>query len=1150
MKNKTRLTITTCFFKKIAFLLSFIFVMNGFFTELHGQEGCKHAITARDSSIIMPVNQQSSINGVTYIKLYFHAYHAIFNGNPVGADIQRCRDMRDLLNDQFDGSGFQFFFNECEFEILNDNYRAIVADADEIADAVFCKLEHDDGIDIHVRPDLEQSYAAVAETIGGGELVIGGYRFLNLGTPLSLSGTLAHEMGHCFGLFHTFTGSCPIDPTTVPPDCDGEPIILPGPGMGDLVDDTPEDGDGKLDLFNYSKEDCIYGGSPACPDPNGGSYNPMTTNFMGYYGFREYSCQREFTQGQINKMQRDALQEVRYEFPNSHDLTLEREGDFCPQNINAITECDENNLNYIWSTGETNSSIEISDNGTYWVEVSDAFGNISKESITISDFNGELEGVEIIQDGISRSCNDSRRLSAEVSGGSPPYTYQWNTGETSFEIYHNNICPTEFEVTVSDDNGCSVTKSITSSIQYGLPDQPYLMDTDVSYNGLLRVRSELEITSTVSFTENAGILVERGGKLILNGGTLTKCEDADSWRGIVVVGNSNAEQPEPTGPSQWNTDQAGIVVTQNNAVIEYARTGIHTNYSPCDPWTDEDWGGVVYCEDTDFLHCRSGIGFMKYDFSNKSEINNCTFDGTNPVNGSSVGITVWDCDDIEIRKSRFYDNTISGYYSIDAGTIIKDDNDFEGNMGGIYTAASYPFGSYTYVGEQGANPNYFYNNFYGIFSNATDKRQGLKVINNEFFDNMYLAMGARGAHILRFQENSVQGGNGLLMTELAAFNSNQNNYIQNNGFDDVGNAIVFRGQNREAQFHCNAFTNIAVDDFMLFDYGSNPGEIRKHQGNAFDPAGNCFDHLNSGSRDIVTVGQTKSFEYYHEFLEEPCQIPVNSGNYIKNPTNSIAECDDIADGPDKTWTQIRNSILQKEATGDTSSIQYYDLMEEQNKLLMENIEMRLDAPDTLFAWLHEQDLPVTDLWAFGVLMENNKLQLASQYLDSLNHEVDGYIDFKAVQQINIANLLDSGSTLSTLDSFYLDQIATSVSPSAPYARAILGRNYGSVFTDQLPAMSPSPPMLLSQEEPKNESEALTVSPNPFSDDLWISIDQKYQDQEGVLVEIRDMNGKLVLDQKLSGLKTRLNLSSLASGIYTLSYRNGTGNIATKKIIKQ
>jgi len=337
---------------------------------------------------------------------------------------------------------------------------------------------------------------------------------------------------------------------------------------------------------------------------------------------------------------------------------------------------------------------------------------------------------------------------------------------------------------------------------------------------------------------------------------------------------------------------------------------------------------------------------------------------------------------------------------------------------------------------------------------------------------------------------------------------------------------------------------------MLIDYGNEPGEIRKFQGNAFDPAGNCFDVFNSNSRDIVTVGVTESFRYYHENLEDPCQIPVNTGNYVPIPSFNAAECDEIADGPNKTWSQIRNSIFQKESTGDTTSIQYYDLLEEQNKLLMDNIELRIDAPDTLFAWLHEQDMPITDLWAFGVLMENTKLQLASQYLDSLNHELDGYADFKTVQQINIANLLDSGSTLSTADSLYLDQIATSVSPSAPYARAILGRNYGSVFTDQLPAVSPSPPMLLSQEAPINESEILTVSPNPFSSDLWISINQKYQDRDDGFVEIRDMNGKLIIDQQLSGLNTRLNLSSLASGIYTLSYRNGTGNIETKKIIKQ
>jgi len=94
------------------------------------------------------------------------------------------------------------------------------------------------------------------------------------------------------------------------------------------------------------------------------------------------------------------------------------------------------------------------------------------------------------------------------------------------------------------------------------------------------------------------------------------------------------------------------------------------------------------------------------------------------------------------------------------------------------------------------------------------------------------------------------------------------------------------------------------------------------------------------------------------------------------------------------------------------------------------------------------------------------------------------------------------------------------------------------------------PLTLSHREPKTNAETLMASPNPLFNEIWVRI-QKSGDEIGFgRIEIRDMNGKLIRDQQLPGLKTRLNLSSLASGIYTLSYRNGTGNIETKNIIKQ
>jgi hypothetical protein len=132
MKTLNALQVNKTTFRRIILFLALICIGNLYAYQLNAQVICDQAFTARDSSILSPVNQQASTSGITYIKLYFHAYHAVFEGQDVGVDIQRCRDMRDLLNDQFEGTGFQFFFNECEFEIINDNYRAVVADFVEI----------------------------------------------------------------------------------------------------------------------------------------------------------------------------------------------------------------------------------------------------------------------------------------------------------------------------------------------------------------------------------------------------------------------------------------------------------------------------------------------------------------------------------------------------------------------------------------------------------------------------------------------------------------------------------------------------------------------------------------------------------------------------------------------------------------------------------------------------------------------------------------------------------------------------------------------------------------------------------------------------------------------------------------------------------
>lgn len=92
--------------------------------------------------------------------------------------------------------------------------------------------------------------------------------------------TWIHEMGHYFGLKHTF------EPTIASADnanCDTK---------DDGICDTPPD----PDPSGSSHNNCEYNGQHK--DANGKYYNPLVENYMSYYG----ACRKSFTHMQYERM--------------------------------------------------------------------------------------------------------------------------------------------------------------------------------------------------------------------------------------------------------------------------------------------------------------------------------------------------------------------------------------------------------------------------------------------------------------------------------------------------------------------------------------------------------------------------------------------------------------------------------------------------------------------------------------------------------------------------------------------------------------------------------------------------------------------------------------------------------------------------------
>ncbi|MFK5854478.1 MAG: PKD domain-containing protein, partial [Bacteroidota bacterium] len=85
--------------------------------------------------------------------------------------------------------------------------------------------------------------------------------------------------------------------------------------------------------------------------------------------------------------------------------------------------------NYLWQDGSTNSTLTVYDNGTYWVNVTDANGCIGGDTILVSFFRNN-----VILGNDTTICSGS---SVNLDAGIGFIYYLWNTGETTQSIIAN-----------------------------------------------------------------------------------------------------------------------------------------------------------------------------------------------------------------------------------------------------------------------------------------------------------------------------------------------------------------------------------------------------------------------------------------------------------------------------------------------------------------------------------------------------------------------------------------------------------------------------------------------------------------------------------------------------------------------------------------
>lgn len=130
---------------------------------------------------------------------------------------------------------------------------------------------------------------------------------------------------------------------------------------------------------------------------------------------------------------------------------------------------------YLWNTGDTSQSLEVNQGGKYILSVSK--NKCTASTSTDIVYNPEIE---------INFTTINQQIMAEVKGGTKPYKYQWNTGDTTSMIpYHTGT----FTLRVIDANNCELEKMFIITDTQNKYYSPYFNFYPNPASGLLKVET-------------------------------------------------------------------------------------------------------------------------------------------------------------------------------------------------------------------------------------------------------------------------------------------------------------------------------------------------------------------------------------------------------------------------------------------------------------------------------------------------------------------------------------------------------------------------------------------------------------------------------------------------------------------------------------
>ena len=436
----------------------------------------------------------------------------------------------------------------------------------------------------------------------------------------------------------------------------------------------------------------------------------------------------------------------------------------------------------------------------------------------------------------------------------------------------------------------------------------YIKDTII-----IKKDVNLTISSLVKFTENAAIVVEPGGKLIIDGGTLTNACENQMWQGISV--QSSGSYRKPSGVQ-------GVVEVINGGTIENAKIGIHSTN-----------GGFVTATDAVFRNNQmsividSVINKLPVTITNSqfliddNYLGNINFFGPHIKLSSGFPIVVTDC-------SFSNENSDNAIYRLPSPLPYLNTGIWAFNTSlSVNESIFSKLGVAINSSNSGTSPLLqidqcdFTDNVSSVVQNAINYSN---ITNNNF--NLFTTKQSFGISIGQsmgytiteniFVKSSSQP-NSFQTSGIKINNSGlSENEIYKNYFFDLSVGIQALNKNSSQidtiytrisglQFLCNYFSNIQQNDILVGNTAyQTDHSVRLIQGNSLDLAGNVF----AGQVQRINLFNNSNFHvnYYYSNISAN-ENPTTSGSVTKYPQNITSFC------PSKTGKSrgnLENALAQ------------------------------------------------------------------------------------------------------------------------------------------------------------------------------------------------------------------------------------------------